>query len=97
MLIVVALAILILVVGLSELSREVREPALIVVARERAMSIPPMVSEEEGEAEEQEGEFFDNLPGEQWGEWERIFGADSILNRTRLRRFLVRLLEAFER
>ncbi|NPV14741.1 hypothetical protein HPY86_07400 [candidate division WOR-3 bacterium] len=94
LLIIVGIALLLILMAAEESKRVFPEPAFIAAARakiEQQVETVDTMELDEGWEEAEEERLLENLPSEQFSEWEQIFPADSLVNISRIRRIIERL------
>lgn len=94
LLIIVGIALLLILMAAEESKRVFPEPAFIAAARaqvEPQVGADDTMELDEGWEEDDEERLLENLPSEQFSEWDKILPADSLVNISRIRRIIERL------
>lgn len=91
LLVVVGIALILILIAAEESHKTVSEPTLVAVASEKIAGENwevNTVDVEKNWKEDEDEELFEKLPGEQFGEWEEIFPADSLPHINLIRRII---------
>ncbi len=94
LLIIVGIALLLILMAAEESKRMFPEPAFIAAARaqvEPQVGAGDTMELDEDWEEDDEEWLLENLPAEQFSEWEQIFPTDSLTNFSRIQRIIQRL------